>query len=93
MYGTQHEKDLKDMKNTLKLPEKAYFMMIIRAWAQQKNWEDVAAFIKQKKPVVSYAFLAEICYDYGNENLALEAIFKISDYDEKITMLIDYGRW
>lgn len=46
-----------------------------------------------KKPPVTFSFLAEICHDYSNDDLALEAIKKISDYDEKITMLIDFNRW
>ena len=68
-------------------------MMIIRGWAQQKNWEDIREFIRMKKPPVTFSYLAEICHDNANDDLALEAIKKISDYDEKITMLIDFGRW
>lgn len=33
MYGKEHEKDLKEIKHTLKMSEKPYFMMIIRGWA------------------------------------------------------------
>jgi len=46
-----------------------------------------------KKAIVPYAFLAEVCYDYGNIPLAVESIKKITDYDEKIPMLIDIGQW
>ena len=44
-----------------------------------------------KKPPISFGFLAEICHEYGNVPLAVEASKKISDYDEKITMLIDFA--
>ena len=31
--GKETEKDLKELKNSMKINEKAYFMMIIRGWA------------------------------------------------------------
>jgi hypothetical protein len=46
-----------------------------------------------KKPPASFAYLAEICHDYNNDTLAVETIKKISDPDEKIQMLIDFGIW
>jgi Vps16, C-terminal region len=46
-----------------------------------------------KKPPVTYAFLAEVCTEFGKVPFAVEAIKKISDYDEKIPMLIDIGQW
>lgn len=93
MGGKEKEKDVRDLKNALKLNEKAYFMVVNRAFAKNKNWTDVASFIQMKKPPVPHAFLAEILYDEGNIPLAVEAIKKISDYDEKIPMLIDIGQW
>ncbi len=42
-----------------------------------------------KKPPVTYSFIAEICTEGGKIPMAVEAIRKISDYDEKIPMLID----
>ncbi len=42
-----------------------------------------------KKPPVPYAFMAEICHEFGNVPLAVESIRKITDYDEKIPMLMD----
>jgi hypothetical protein len=44
-----------------------------------------------KKPPVPFAFLAEICHEYGHVPLTVEAIKKISDYDEKIQMFMDFG--
>lgn len=46
-----------------------------------------------KKSPVPFGFLAEVCFDFGNIPLALESIKKISDYDEKIPMLIDFAQW
>jgi hypothetical protein len=37
-----------------------------------------------KKPPVTFTYLAEICHDYNNDSLAVEAIKKIPDADEKI---------
>ncbi len=68
-------------------------MMAIRGFAKCGNWEDVAYFINMKKTPVSYSFLAELCIEHGKVPLAVEAIKKISDYDEKIPMLIDIAQW
>jgi hypothetical protein len=68
-------------------------MMAIRGFARCNNWEDVTYFINMKKTPVTYSFLAELCIEYGRVPLAVEAIKKISDYDEKIPMLIDIGQW
>ena len=46
-----------------------------------------------KKSPVPYSFLAEICTEHGKVPFAVEAIKKITDYDEKIPMLIDIGQW
>lgn len=46
-----------------------------------------------KKPPVPYPYMAEICHEYGNIQLAVESIKRISDYEEKIPMLIDIGQW
>mmetsp|Transcript_3465 Transcript_3465/g.2463 ORF Transcript_3465/g.2463 Transcript_3465/m.2463 type:complete len:89 (+) Transcript_3465:934-1200(+) len=46
-----------------------------------------------KKAPVPFAFMAEVCHDYGNMPMAVEAIKRISDYDEKIGMLMDFGQW
>jgi hypothetical protein len=51
--------------------ERTYFMICIRAFAQAKNWEDVNAFVTMKKPPVAHAYIAEICYDYGNIPMAV----------------------
>lgn len=37
--------------------------------------------------------MAEIANDNGKVPLAVEAIRKIADFDEKIPMLIDIGQW
>ena len=37
--------------------------------------------------------MAEICNEGGKIPLAVEAIRKIGDYDEKINMLIELGQW
>ena len=46
-----------------------------------------------KNPPVSYQFLAEICHEYGNVPLAIEAVKKIKDFDEKIPILMDMAQW
>ena len=56
-----------------------------------QQWDDIKQFISMKKPPVTYAFLAEVCTEFGKVPYAVEAIKKITDYDEKITMLIDIG--
>jgi hypothetical protein len=91
--GKDKERDVKDLKNTLKLPEKYYFMMAIRGFAKSNNWDDFSHFVSMKKPPVTYSFLAELCVEHGKIPLAVEAIKKISDFDEKIPMLIDIGQW
>jgi ATP-dependent helicase/DNAse subunit B len=91
--GKDGETCLKDINKTLKLGEKYHFMMIIRAQAMAQQWDDIKEFIKMKKPPVTYSFLAEVCHEFGKVPFAVEAIKKISDYDEKITMLIDIGQW
>ena len=68
-------------------------MMIIRAQAKAGQWDDIKEFIKMKKPPVAYSFLAEVCNEFGKVPFAVDAIKKISDYDEKITMLIEIGQW
>ena len=91
--GKEKEKDLKEMKNMLKLHERPYFMIVMRTFAIQKNWNDISEFIKMKNPPVSYQFLAEICHEYGNVPLAIEAVKKIKDFDEKIPILMDMAQW
>ena len=91
MSAKDKDKEVRDLKNLLKLNEKNYFMVVIRAFAKSRNWEDVASFISMKKPPVPFAYLAEICHEYGNVPLTVEAIKKIQDYDEKIPMLMDFG--
>ena len=89
--GKDKEREVKDIKNSLKMPEKQYYMMAIRGFAKANNWDDLGYFVSMKKPPVSYSFLAELCIEYGKIPLAVEAIKKISDFDEKIPMLIDIG--
>ena len=91
--GKDKEKEVKDIKNAIKLNEKTYFMIVVRAFAKARNWDDVAAFVTMKKCPIPYAYLAEICYEFGNIPLAVESIRKITDYDEKIPMLIDIAQW
>jgi hypothetical protein len=43
--------------------------------------------------VVSFSFLAEVAHEGGRVPLAVEAIRRIADPDEKIPMLIDIGQW
>ena len=68
-------------------------MMAIRGFAKANNWDDLYYFINHKKPPVTYSFLAELCIEYGKVPMAVEAIKKITDYDEKIPMLIDIAQW
>lgn len=91
--GKEGEGLLRDMLKSLKLSEKHHFMMVIRGMAKADQWDDVVHFIHMKKPPVTYSFLAEICIDHGKVPFAVEAIKKISDFDEKIPMLIDIGQW
>ena len=66
MQGKDRDKDVKDLKNNIKLNERNYFMVVIKAFAKNGNWEDVAEFVKMKKPPVPFAFMAEVCFDFGN---------------------------
>lgn len=91
--GKDRERDVKELKNALKLPEKYYYMMAIRGFAKADNWNDLQYFIEMKKSPITYSFLAELCIEHGKVPLAVEAIKKISDYDEKIPMLIDIAQW
>lgn len=68
-------------------------MVVVRAFAMNGNWDDVAAFVQMKKPPIPYQFMAEICNEYGNIPLAVESIRKINDTDEKILMFIDIQQW
>lgn len=54
-------------------------MMVIKAISKAKKWDEVSEFIKMKKGPVPNSFIAEMCYEYGNIPLAVEAIKKISD--------------
>jgi hypothetical protein len=38
----EKDKEIKDMKNGLKLNEKTYFMIVIRAFAKNSSWDDVS---------------------------------------------------
>lgn len=91
--GKEKEKEVKELKKSLNINEKTYFMIVFKAFAKMGNWEDTASFLKMKKPPIPFAFMAEVCYDEGNIPLAVEAIRRISDYDDKIPMLIDIGQW
>ncbi len=42
MQSKERDKEVKDFKNVLKLNEKNYFMVVIKAFAKNGNWEDVA---------------------------------------------------
>lgn len=87
------EQQMRDIYKSLKVPEKYHIMLAIRGAAKQGQWDVVTDYIKMKKPPVSYSFLAEICTDGGKIPLAVEAIKKLSDYDEKIPMLMDIAQW
>lgn len=93
MKEKEGEAQIRDMLKSLKFSEKHHFMMAIRGLAIASKWDDVVHFINMKKSPVTYSFLAEICIEHGKVPLAVEAIKKISDYDEKIPMLIDIGQW
>ena len=91
--GKDKEKDVKELKNQLKINEKYYYMMVIRGFARSDNWNDFYYFVQQKKSVVTYSFLAELAIEHGRVPVAVEAIKKIQDFDEKIPMLIDIAQW
>lgn len=75
--GKEQESAVRDLKNSLKLQEKYYYMMAIRGFAKCNNWEDVAYFVNMKKTPVTYSFLAELCIEHGKVPLAVEAIKKL----------------
>jgi hypothetical protein len=87
------EQQMRDMVKNLKVPDKYHAMLAVRGAAKQGQWEVVTDYIKMKKPPVTYQFLAEISTEGGKIPLAVEAIKKISDYDEKIPMLMDIAQW
>ena len=93
LISQKEDASVRDINKTLKLQEKYHYMMVIRGMAKAGQWDDIRQFVTQKKPVVSFAFLAEIANDNGKVPLAVEAIRKIADFDEKIPMLIDIGQW
>lgn len=83
----------RDMYKQFKLPEKYHFMMCIRALAKQGKWEVVKEYIQMKKPPVTYQFLVDVCMEQGKKDFARDAALKITDYDEKIPILIDIEYW
>lgn len=91
--GKDKEKEVKELRQVLKIPERQYYMMAIRGFAQANNWDDLYYFINMKKTPVGYSFLAELCIQYDKLPMAVEAIKKLSDAEEKINMLMDIGQW
>ena len=93
LVAQKEDATIRDINKTLKPQEKYHFMLVIRGMAKAGHWDEIKAFVAQKKPVVTFAFLAEVANEHGKVPLAVEAIRKIADYDEKIPILIDIGQW
>ena len=46
-----------------------------------------------KKPPCSPAAIGEICFGFTKRELAKSAFLKVSDADDKISLLIEYEMW
>ena len=87
--GKDGDAGIRDMLKSMKILERHHFMLVIRSLARNNQWNQVVEFINQKKPAVTYSFMAEVCVEHGKVPFAVQAIKKITDYDEKIPRLID----
>ncbi len=63
-------------------------------FAANAQWDNINEFIKMKKPPCSVVAIGDICNHFKNREMALTCFNeKVSDVDERITLLIDYAFW
>lgn len=71
----KNDEEAKSLKRQLQLPESSYFIWVIKAYAENKNWAEVSKFIKMgKKCPVPFSAIAEICYKEGNKDLLKDVL-------------------
>ena len=63
-------------------------------FAANGQWDNINEFLKMKKPPCSVVAIGDFCNHFKNRELALTCFNeKVSDVDEKISLLIDYAFW
>ncbi len=70
------------------MPDRIYFMIEIRALAQSGQWEAVKSKLTKKCPIPFQAF-SEICFEFHNVQLAVDAALRVSDFEERIQALLE----
>ena len=84
----------RNLKKELKLDEQVYFQLMTYHFAANAQWDNINEFLKMKKPPCSVVAIGDICNHFRNREMALTCFNeKVSDVDEKITLLIDYAFW
>ena len=73
----KYDEEAKSLKRSLNLNEQVYFAIAVRAYAETKNWPEVAQIMKMKNPPVPYSTIGEILCDAGNRELAQDALRKV----------------
>ena len=54
MQGKDRDSEVRDFRHKLKLNERNYFMIVVKAFAKNGSWDDVAEFVKMKKPPIPF---------------------------------------
>lgn len=96
--------DMRRLRQTLTLPEPAYYTICFRAFCLEAEraadgkesdtkWKKVEGLILERNSQVPYLTMGELCLEAGNKKLAILAIRKEKRYDQKINMLIDAEAW
>jgi hypothetical protein len=81
------------MQKELKLPSKLFETIVVQTHIKEQMWGKVKAKISMKSPPCPFEYIAELCYFANNREMAVEAMVKIPDEEERILMLINYACW
>lgn len=83
----------KSLKKDLKLNDEVYNQVCVYYFAQSGQWDNINEYLNMKKPPCSPAAIGEICYGFDKREISKAAFCKVSDADDKISLLIEYQFW
>ena len=89
----KYDKECQNLKRSLNLNESIYFAIVVRAYANAKNWPSVVQIMKEKKQPVPMSTIGEILCDAGNRELAQDAFRKVPQKDIRVELLMEHQFW
>jgi hypothetical protein len=83
-------------KSDCKVPDLLFWHVKMRALAESSDWAGLWTFANDKKSPVGYKPFVDACVSLGGRDGKLEArryAAKISDYEEKVDLLMTLGAY